>query len=226
MHTPGWERGKDWIHVKKKGHLRVADRTWSEFRGSGLGWPRRPIWRRRPSVWGLKKRLQNFSNEVTGLSRGYEEERSGSDYWSPALPRGKQYSGNQGWSGRLACVNLPSPAPVGGLHRQHHHWNTPSTVPGRLWHWLVLLVGALCRLPKFQLLWVPAPPIVSSPSPPILASDRYASLGSAATHNTFNPTQSSTFQDVRRTLNLSFGSGRMSGYLGSDIIWVTWKPGA
>ncbi|KAF4009772.1 hypothetical protein G4228_000905, partial [Cervus hanglu yarkandensis] len=39
------------------------------------------------------------------------------------------------------------------------------------------------------------------------------------THNTFNPTQSSTFQGMRRTINLSFGSGRMSGYLGSDIIW-------
>ncbi|OWK17611.1 PAG2, partial [Cervus elaphus hippelaphus] len=40
------------------------------------------------------------------------------------------------------------------------------------------------------------------------------------THNTFNPTQSSTFQGMRRTINLSFGSGRMSGYLDSDIIWV------
>ncbi|CAI9167000.1 unnamed protein product [Rangifer tarandus platyrhynchus] len=44
---------------------------------------------------------------------------------------------------------------------------------------------------------------------------------SCSTHNTFNPTQSSTFQDVRRTINLSFSTGRMSGYLGSDIIQVT-----
>ncbi|KAB0357739.1 hypothetical protein FD754_001895 [Muntiacus muntjak] len=46
----------------------------------------------------------------------------------------------------------------------------------------------------------------------------YCQSSSCSTHNTFNPTQSSTFQDVRRTVNLSFGSGRMSGYLGSDIV--------
>ncbi|KAB0377538.1 hypothetical protein FD755_011982 [Muntiacus reevesi] len=43
---------------------------------------------------------------------------------------------------------------------------------------------------------------------------------SCSTHDTFKPTQSSTFQDMRRTVNLSFGSGRMSGYLGSDIFRV------
>ncbi|XP_068833417.1 pregnancy-associated glycoprotein 2-like [Capricornis sumatraensis] len=52
------------------------------------------------------------------------------------------------------------------------------------------------------------------------SSDLYASLVLAATNSKFNPSQSSTFQDMRKTINLSSGSGRMSGYLGSDIVWV------
>ncbi|ELR46304.1 hypothetical protein M91_19540, partial [Bos mutus] len=48
----------------------------------------------------------------------------------------------------------------------------------------------------------------------------YCPSSSCSTNSKFNPSQSSTFQDMRRTINLSFGSGRMSGYLGSDIVWV------
>uniref|UniRef100_A0A4W2DU11 Peptidase A1 domain-containing protein n=1 Tax=Bos indicus x Bos taurus TaxID=30522 RepID=A0A4W2DU11_BOBOX len=48
----------------------------------------------------------------------------------------------------------------------------------------------------------------------------YCPSSSCSTNSKFNPSQSSTFQDMRRTINLSFGSGRMSGYLGSDIVWA------
>ncbi|XDA87666.1 hypothetical protein R6Z07M_017346 [Ovis aries] len=48
----------------------------------------------------------------------------------------------------------------------------------------------------------------------------YCQSSSCSTNSKFNPSQSSTFQDMRKTINLSFGSGRMSGYLGSDIVWV------
>ncbi|XP_010829981.1 PREDICTED: pregnancy-associated glycoprotein 2-like [Bison bison bison] len=48
----------------------------------------------------------------------------------------------------------------------------------------------------------------------------YCPSSSCSTNSKFNPSQSSTFQDMRRTINLSFGSGRMSGYLGSDIVRI------
>ncbi|DAA13810.1 TPA: pregnancy-associated glycoprotein 4-like [Bos taurus] len=54
----------------------------------------------------------------------------------------------------------------------------------------------------------------------------YCPSSSCCEYLKFNLSQSSTFQDMRRTINLSFGSGRMSGYLGSDIVWVMWEPGA
>ena len=46
MHRPGWERGKDWIHVKWKGHLRIADSSLEGVAWGDLGGPQSGAWRR------------------------------------------------------------------------------------------------------------------------------------------------------------------------------------
>lgn len=44
---------------------------------------------------------------------------------------------------------------------------------------------------------------------------------SAENHNQFNPSQSSTFQWGDQSLSIQYGTGSMTGLLGSDTVEVT-----
>ena len=71
----------------------------------------------------------------------------------------------------------------------------------------------------------PSPHLVLTFPPPSLplANDRHSSLGSADTHITFNPQESSTFRYTNKSFNIICVSGRMSADLGYDTVWVTWQ---
>ena len=46
----------------------------------------------------------------------------------------------------------------------------------------------------------------------------------AENHNKFNPQQSSTFKWGDQQLSIQYGTGSMTGYLGSDTVEVTQNP--
>lgn len=138
--------------------------------------------------------------------------------------RGRQ-PGDRGWPGQSGLPSLLPPGPhscttlaTSALERPLRS-SRSSLTPAQL----------TCGYPPST---APARPAVSAPEPQLRAplgpwrADRHAPPVSAATHNVFNPRLSSTFRSTRQHIQLIYGSGTMSGFLGYDNVQVRWEPEA